>query len=60
LLGGLVYVMTSISSFTLSRTGKIETQQDMVLRYLVMSAVLGAVIWCAVRVRRRAAKLVIA
>jgi len=60
LLGGLVYVMTSISSFTLSRTGKIVTQQDMVLRYLVMSAILGAVIWCAVRVRRAAAKLVVA
>ena len=60
LLGGLVYVMTSISSFTLSRTGKIDTQQDMVLRYLVMSAILVGVIWFSVRVRRSAAKLVVA
>lgn len=60
LLGGLVYVMTSISSFTLSRTGSIVTQQDMVLRYLVMSAILTAVILYSVRVRRTAAKLAVA
>lgn len=59
LLGGLVYVMTSISSFTLSRTGKIATQQDMVLRYLVMSAILAAVIWFAVRAGRRVGKLAV-
>lgn len=60
LLGGLVYVITSLSSFTLSRTGKIATQQDMVIRYLVISAILGVVIWSFVRVRRNAAKLVVA
>lgn len=59
LLGGLVYVITSLSSFTLSRTGKIATQQDMVLRYLVMSAILAAVIWFCVRVRKSAAKLAV-
>ena len=59
LLGGLVYVMTSMSSFMLSRTGTIATQQDMVLRYLVMSAILAVVIWFAVRVGKRVGKLAV-
>jgi MFS transporter, DHA1 family, multidrug resistance protein len=49
LIGGLVYVITSLSSFALSQTGKIVTQQDMVLRYLVMSVLLVLVAWYAVR-----------
>lgn len=59
LIGGLAYVTTSISSFVLSRTGKIVTQQDMVLRYLATAAVLSFVVFCTVRAVKRSDKLVL-
>ncbi|MBW8688317.1 MFS transporter [Chitinophaga rhizophila] len=56
LLGGLVYVITSLSSFVLAKTGRMTTHQDMALRYLLLSGVLSAVVWLAVS-RRKAALL---
>jgi MFS family permease len=53
LMGGMVYVITSISSFALSQTGKIATQQDMALRYVIMSAILTIVVLLTVRLSTR-------
>lgn len=55
LMGGMVYLITSLSSFMLSVTGKINTQQDIVIRYLVISALLAGVVWYTVFKRRTAA-----
>jgi DHA1 family bicyclomycin/chloramphenicol resistance-like MFS transporter len=40
LLGGMVYIITSIMSYLISTIGKIETQQDLALRYFVLSLIL--------------------
>lgn len=57
LIGGLVYVITSFSSFMLSQTGKMGTQHDIVVRYLVISTILSGVVWFAVSRRRAAARM---
>ena len=57
LLGGLVYVITSVSSFILSQTGKMGHQHDIVLRYLVISAILSIVVWYAVKRRKSTGKV---
>jgi MFS family permease len=57
LLGGSVYVITSFSSFILSKAGKMGHQQDIALRYLVVSAILSAVVWYAVKRRRTLRKV---
>lgn len=40
LMGGLVYVITSITSYIISSTGNISTSTDLGYRYLVMSVLL--------------------
>jgi MFS transporter, DHA1 family, multidrug resistance protein len=40
LIGGTVYIITSISSFFISSVGIIRTQQDMAFRYLAVSVLL--------------------
>lgn len=55
LMGGLVYLITSLSSFVLSISGKIATQQDIVTRYLVISVLLVVVVWYTVYKRKAVA-----
>jgi MFS family permease len=57
LMGGLVYLITSLSSFVLSISGKIATQQGIVTRYLVISVLLVGVVWYTVYKRKAAAAL---
>lgn len=40
LLGGMVYIITSLSSFIISTVGKISNQADMGLRYTIGSILL--------------------
>lgn len=55
LMGGMVYLITSLFSFLLSITGKINTQQDIVTRYMAISALLVGVVWYTVYKRKAAA-----
>ncbi|MFT3824177.1 MAG: MFS transporter [Chitinophagaceae bacterium] len=54
LMGGMIYGITSLTSFIISHTGRILTQQDMLWRYLVMSVILVLVLWYAVRLDKQA------
>lgn len=54
LMGGLVYLITSFSSFMLSVTGKIVTQQDIVIRYMAISVLLVITVWYSVYSRKAA------
>lgn len=46
LMGGLVYVITSLTSFAVSSSGLVSLQVDLALRYLVFSLVLfGVILW---------------
>lgn len=51
LMGGMVYVVTSLSSYILSQTGKMATGQDMSIRYVVMSAILTCAVLAVVKMR---------
>lgn len=53
LLGGMVYVITSASSVLITSVGAITTQNDMTLRYLVASVLLGVIVVYVVKQRRR-------
>ena len=44
LLGGLVYIITSISSYFISHVGKVDTQLDLSWRYFIMSTFLLAIV----------------
>jgi MFS transporter, DHA1 family, multidrug resistance protein len=57
LLGGLVYVITSFSSFILAKTGRMATHHDIIIRYLVISTILSAIVWFAVSRRKAAARV---
>ncbi len=51
LLGGLIYVLTSILSYVVSSTGSLKTQNDIAWRYLSMSVLLFLVILLWMRLR---------
>ncbi|WP_343671731.1 MFS transporter [Chitinophaga sp.] len=51
LMGGMVYVVTSFSSYVLSQTGRMTTAPDMSLRYVIMSAILTCAVIAVVRMR---------
>lgn len=53
LLGGLVYVITSITSFMISNFGKVSTQLDLSWRYLIMSTIMFVVILYSLWLIRR-------
>jgi len=53
LLGGLVYIFTSISSYLISSVGHIDTQGDLSLRYLVTSLLLLVIVCCTVYLHRK-------
>lgn len=57
LMGGLVYLITSLSSFMLSVTGKIATQQDIVIRYMAISVLLILTVWYSVYRRKMASAI---
>lgn len=52
LLGGAIYMTTSLASYVISTSGMIENTQDMALRYLVAVASLAAVVFLAARLVR--------
>ncbi len=49
LMGGLLYIITSISSYVISASGEINTTFDMSLRYLLVAAPLALVIFFSLR-----------
>ncbi|MBW3519126.1 MFS transporter [Flavobacterium sp. NKUCC04_CG] len=53
LLGGLIYVLTSILSYVVSSTGSLKTQNDIAWRYLCMSGLLFVVILVWMRIRTK-------
>lgn len=53
LMGGLVYVITSLTSFAVSSSGLVSLSTDLALRYLVFSLVLfGVILWMYSYVKR--------
>ncbi|MFI2743734.1 MFS transporter [Zhouia sp. PK063] len=58
LMGGLLYIITSFSSFIISSSGRIESTFDMSLRYLLMALPLSIIVFWALKARKkRLAKL---
>ena len=58
LIGGLLYIITSFSSFVISSSGEIIDTKDMALRYLLISIPLAIAIFYALyvqfkRIKRR-------
>ncbi|HEA31216.1 MAG TPA: MFS transporter [Leeuwenhoekiella sp.] len=56
LMGGLLYIITSISSYVISSSGTIVSTFDMSLRYLLIALPLALVIFFAVRYRSKRLK----
>ncbi|WP_031426302.1 MFS transporter [Flavimarina sp. Hel_I_48] len=56
LMGGLLYIITSISSYIISSSGTITTTFDMSLRYLMVALPLGIVVFIAARYRSKRLK----
>lgn len=53
LMGGLVYVITSLTSFAVSSSGLVSLSTDLALRYLVFSLLLfGVILWMYSYVKR--------
>ncbi|WP_231940449.1 MFS transporter [Filimonas lacunae] len=48
LMGGLVYLITSLASYVISITGKIATQEDIVWRYICISVLLVGTVGMAI------------
>ncbi len=44
LMGGLVYVITSLTSFIISVTGNVIQQKDLAWRYLIIATILLGII----------------
>jgi predicted MFS family arabinose efflux permease len=59
LLGGMVYVITSLSSYVLSKTGRMITGPDMSIRYVIMSAILTIALIIVARMRAEKPALII-
>ena len=63
LMGGLLYIITSMGSFVISHSGSITNTLDMALRYLLIAAPLAVVIFFSLRyfkkrdLRKRASAL---
>ena len=53
LLGGLVYVITSITSYVISNFGHVNTQLDLTWRYLIMSVLLVVVIVFSLKIAKK-------
>ena len=49
LIGGLLYIITSIGSFAISASGEINTTLDMALRYLMIALPLAVVLYFSLR-----------
>lgn len=55
LMGGLVYIITSITSFIVSSSGAIDTQSQLSMRYLAMSFILFLLIQYMVKITTKKA-----
>ncbi|MEH6407911.1 MAG: MFS transporter [Leeuwenhoekiella sp.] len=49
LMGGLLYIITSVSSYVISASGEINSTFDMSLRYLLVAAPLAVIIYFSLR-----------
>ncbi|MDT0644196.1 MFS transporter [Zunongwangia sp. F363] len=53
LIGGLLYIITSISSFIISSSGEIATTFDMSLRYLLFGVILTGIIFYSIHILQK-------
>lgn len=60
LMGGMTYIITSLTSFIISSTGKVGTQNDLAWRYFIFSFVLFLIIFTMYRLKNKNSKKVIA
>lgn len=59
LMGGMTYIITSLTSFIISNTGKVTTQNGLAIRYFVFSFVLAIIIYSMYRLKKSSKNKVI-
>ncbi|WP_291116626.1 MFS transporter [Empedobacter sp. UBA7248] len=56
LMGGMTYIITSLTSFIISSTGKVNTQNGLAIRYFIFSFLLSLIIYFMYRMKKSARK----
>ncbi|WP_291101103.1 MULTISPECIES: MFS transporter [unclassified Empedobacter] len=56
LMGGMTYIITSLTSFIISSTGKVDTQNGLAIRYFIFSFLLSLIIYLMYRMKKSARK----
>lgn len=56
LMGGMTYIITSLTSFIISSTGKVDTQNGLAIRYFIFSFLLSVIIYVMYRMKKSTRK----
>ncbi|QLL58112.1 MULTISPECIES: MFS transporter [Empedobacter] len=56
LMGGMTYIITSLTSFIISNTGKVDSQNGLAIRYFIFSFLLSLIIYLMYRMKKSARK----
>lgn len=56
LMGGMTYIITSLTSFIISSTGKVDTQNGLAIRYFIFSFLLSLIIYLMYRMKKSTRK----
>lgn len=56
LMGGMTYIITSLTSFIISNTGKVDSQNGLAIRYFIFSFLLSLIIYLMYRIKKSARK----
>ncbi|MDM1061485.1 MFS transporter [Empedobacter falsenii] len=56
LMGGMTYIITSLTSFIISNTGKVDSQKGLAIRYFIFSFLLSLIIYLMYRMKKSARK----
>ncbi|MGV0964600.1 MFS transporter [Empedobacter falsenii] len=56
LMGGMTYIITSLTSFIISNTGKVDSQNGLAIRYFIFSFLLSLIIYFMYRMKKSARK----
>ncbi len=56
LMGGMTYIITSLTSFIISSTGKVSTQNGLAIRYFIFSFLLSLIIYLMYQMKKSARK----
>ncbi|WP_291094359.1 MFS transporter [Empedobacter sp. UBA6745] len=56
LMGGMTYIITSLTSFIISNTGKVDSQNGLAIRYFIFSFLLSLIIYLMYRMKNQLEK----